>query len=339
MANGYARVSGRPGIVTTIPGPGFTYALTGLAEAWLDSVPLLHIVPGAREIEGREFALQAIDQRAMAGPIVKQLFRADSPCAIATAAVEGYRLAAAGEPGPVMRRSARRGFRHGSGRGHGPSRRHRLPRPRRTRSSPDIAAAISRAPRVLLYLGAGALGAAAEVRALADATGAAIATTTSGRGVVSEDEARVVVRDPGMQDLAALAGTGRARGPRGRRRLQVLAQRRGRFPAAAAAREARHDQRGGTVEELPGDAARHGGRGDASIAAILPRLAPRPAGGSGWDAAELAPGAHRRCASRRMPASSLVTKAQEHRRARSCAGCARPCRTMPSSSRTPAITR
>ena len=37
MANGYARASGRPGVLMTIPGPGFTYALTGLAEALLDS--------------------------------------------------------------------------------------------------------------------------------------------------------------------------------------------------------------------------------------------------------------------------------------------------------------
>jgi acetolactate synthase-1/2/3 large subunit len=45
MANGFARASGRPGVVVTIPGPGFTWALTGLAEAFLDSVPVVQIVP------------------------------------------------------------------------------------------------------------------------------------------------------------------------------------------------------------------------------------------------------------------------------------------------------
>ena len=44
MANGYARASGRPGVLVTIPGPGFTYALTGLAEAYLDSTPILHVL-------------------------------------------------------------------------------------------------------------------------------------------------------------------------------------------------------------------------------------------------------------------------------------------------------
>ena len=43
MANGYARASGRPGILTTIPGPGFTYALTGLAEA-LNTVKMRYTI-------------------------------------------------------------------------------------------------------------------------------------------------------------------------------------------------------------------------------------------------------------------------------------------------------
>ena len=122
-------------------------------------MPLLHIVPGAREIEGCEFALQSIDQRAMAGPIVKRLIRADSPCAIATAAVEGYRLAAAGEPGPVMVEAREEDF------GKEIAEARSIPPPSPTPAAPDaliaeFAAAISRAPRILLYLGAGALGAA-----------------------------------------------------------------------------------------------------------------------------------------------------------------------------------
>src|SRR4051794_18590082 len=40
-ADGYARVTGRPGVICTTAGPGATNALAGLAEAWADSVPLL----------------------------------------------------------------------------------------------------------------------------------------------------------------------------------------------------------------------------------------------------------------------------------------------------------
>src|SRR3954452_11616131 len=41
MADGYARVSGRPGVICTTAGPAATNALTGIAEAWADSIPLL----------------------------------------------------------------------------------------------------------------------------------------------------------------------------------------------------------------------------------------------------------------------------------------------------------
>jgi acetolactate synthase I/II/III large subunit len=285
MANGYARATGRPGIVTTIPGPGFTYALTGLAEAWLDSVPLLHVVPAARSIEGREFALQAIDQPAMAGPVVKRLLRAGSPGAIAAAAVEGYRLAAGGEPGPVMVEALEEDFGREVGIatpiGAAPA----------ATALPDvlvaeIATAISRAPRVLLYLGAGALDAAREVRALADAADAAIATTTSGRGVVSEDDPRVVVRDPGMQEIDALSNlVARAdlvvaigckfshNGAAGFR----LELPRGKLVTINAA---------GPSLNYPAKWHATADSGDA-IARILPRLEPR-APGDGWKPEELA---------------------------------------------------
>src|SRR5438477_7834839 len=41
MADGYARVTGRPGVILSTAGPGATNALTGIAEAWNDSMPLL----------------------------------------------------------------------------------------------------------------------------------------------------------------------------------------------------------------------------------------------------------------------------------------------------------
>jgi acetolactate synthase-1/2/3 large subunit len=285
MANGYARVSGRPGIVTTIPGPGFTYALTGLAEAFLDSVPMLHVVPAARVIDGREFALQSIDQRSMAGPVVKSLLQAASPCAIAAASVEAYRLAAAGEPGPVMVEASEEDF------GKEVTDSSPIPAPGVPPAAPDalvadIAAAVSRAPRILLYLGAGAMGAAREVRALADATGAAIATTTSGRGVLSEDEARVVVRDPGMQDHASLAALVE------RADLVVAVGCKFSHNGAAGFRLRMSREKlitintAGPSRNYP--ASLHA-TSDASrtVAAIRARLQPRRADG-GWDVAELA---------------------------------------------------
>ena len=280
-------------------------------------MPLLHIVPGAREIEGREFALQSIDQRAMAGPIVKRLIRADSPCAIATAAVEGYRLAAAGEPGPVMSKRAKRISARRSPR-PGPSLQRATPgrtgRAHRRIRSGDLAR--TQDPPLP---GRWCSRRSAEVRALADATGAAIATTTSGRGVISEDEACVVVRDPGMQDLAALAGLVE------RADLVVAVGCKFSHNGAAGFRLRLPREKlvtinaAGPSKNYPAMPACHGGRGNHD------RRHPASARAETGRQRRLGTcrasrtGARLRCASRRMPASSLVTKARERRRARSYA--------------------
>src|SRR6185503_1847894 len=83
MANGYYRASGRVPALVTIPGPGFAYALPGLAEARHDSVALLHIV-GQPPRGQRKFQFQALDQEGMTRGIVKGVFHADEADDIAT---------------------------------------------------------------------------------------------------------------------------------------------------------------------------------------------------------------------------------------------------------------
>ena len=77
MANGYYRATGRAAALATIPGPGFTYALTGLAEARLDSAALVYLVGMPATKPGRAFQLQSIDQETIAGPLVKRVFSFD----------------------------------------------------------------------------------------------------------------------------------------------------------------------------------------------------------------------------------------------------------------------
>ena len=82
MANGYARTCGHVGVVCAIPGPGFTWVLTAIAEARHDSVPLILLTGGP---EGaRPFSLQALDQATMIGPVVKDVLRITVPGEIAT---------------------------------------------------------------------------------------------------------------------------------------------------------------------------------------------------------------------------------------------------------------
>jgi acetolactate synthase-1/2/3 large subunit len=103
MAGGWARLTGIPGVLVTISGPGFTWALTGIAEARLDSVPLLHIAgsPPKDSVE-RSFRQQEIAQKAIATPLVKRVVDADSYEDPALAIFDALQTAGSGVPGPVL---------------------------------------------------------------------------------------------------------------------------------------------------------------------------------------------------------------------------------------------
>ena len=187
MANGYARASGRPGILTTIPGPGFTYALTGLAEARLDSAPVVYVVGAPATKPGRRYQLQALDQRAMLSAVVKRVIEVREASDIEREIREAYRLCREGEPGPVAVEVPPPLFAEEAS-------------PRSGTEPPPAPAPVDFEPirrrlqgsrRPLFYCGQGAADAGEALAELAAALGAPIVTTTSGRGVVPEDDPRV----------------------------------------------------------------------------------------------------------------------------------------------------
>lgn len=191
MANGYARATGRPGILCTIPGPGFTFALSGVAEAFLDSVPLVHLVGSPAKSPGRRFQLQAIDQAAMASPITKAVLSVDDATDVERVVGEAYALSLSGEPGPVLVQVSSQALSARSA----PAA--EAPRPIEA-SLPPLDRVVDRlraAKRPLLYVGHGGAGAGASLAALADALRAPVLTTTSGRGVLPETHPWVVPSD------------------------------------------------------------------------------------------------------------------------------------------------
>lgn len=191
MAIGHARASGRPGVLSTIGGPGFTYALTGLAEARLDSVPLVHItaLPTRREDDGP--GLQWISQHEIAEPLVKAIIDVPEPGATAEAVDEAFDVAMSGEPGPVLLQYAPATL---AGRARGGSRTADAP----DRAPPDVGEVVARllaARRPVLLCGLGASRAAADVTRLAESLRAPVLTTTSGRGIISERHPLSLVHD------------------------------------------------------------------------------------------------------------------------------------------------
>jgi len=102
MADGYARSTGRPGVLCVVPGPGLTNALSGIGEALLDSIPLVCIVGDvANGSRNRPFQVHSLNQAALLQPVTKHVFSAQSAAEIPQLVRQAFQLAAAGEPGPV----------------------------------------------------------------------------------------------------------------------------------------------------------------------------------------------------------------------------------------------
>jgi acetolactate synthase-1/2/3 large subunit len=186
-ANGYFRASGQTGVLTTIAGPGFTYALSGIAEARLDSAGILYIVVGRDDLPGRAFLAQRIDQATMVGPVAKRVYFVNSAEKLRSTVAEAFLHARSGEPGPVMVEVAARALKERATLGPLSSRRE--PCPPDAERVEEIVQRLLKAARVLLYVGQGTVPAAAELMELATLLQAPVVTTISARGVLPEDHA------------------------------------------------------------------------------------------------------------------------------------------------------
>ena len=195
-AAGFAAATGRPGVLTTIPGPGFAYALPALAEARLDSLPLVMVAVAPRE-GGIALPLQAFDQASVAAPLVKEVLSADAEGAAASVR-RALALAVAGEPGPVLVHVTEQALEARDADGVAAA------TPETTVDVADVAARLAAAERVVVHVGGGAAGCAADVVALVERVGAVAISTTSGRGVVPEDHPRSLAVDAPGAGASAL---------------------------------------------------------------------------------------------------------------------------------------
>jgi acetolactate synthase-1/2/3 large subunit len=102
MADGYARSTGKPGVLCVVPGPGVTNSLTGLGEALLDSSPVVAIVCDvARGEKYRPFQVHELPQVGLLQQVTKGVFAVQCVGDIPTAVRQAMALAVSGEPGPA----------------------------------------------------------------------------------------------------------------------------------------------------------------------------------------------------------------------------------------------
>lgn len=189
-AEGYARSTGKPGVVLVTSGPGATNAVTGIADAFLDSIPLVVItgqVPTA--LIGTD-AFQEADTVGITRHCTKHNYLVKDPADLAATIDEAFRIATTGRPGPVVVDIPK------DVQIAAPSQSRAAPSAASHRYSPQMAASadqivqaiamIAQAERPVFYTGGGVINSGPEasdlLRRLQDLTGAPVTSTLMGLG-------------------------------------------------------------------------------------------------------------------------------------------------------------
>ncbi len=201
-ADAYSRLKKFTGVCDATVGPGATNLVSPLAEAYCSSIPIIAIIsdiPRAWEHRRkRGNASQAIEQLEIFASISKWQVRITDPDALDEIVATAFRIATTGKPGPVVisvpvdigtgpcithERSA-------TFRGAAYPRFNPAPAPEEIKKASDV---LKHAEKPLLIIGGGAhiAGAYKEVENLLEQTGAALVTTISGKGIISETHPQV----------------------------------------------------------------------------------------------------------------------------------------------------
>ncbi|MDE1170578.1 MAG: biosynthetic-type acetolactate synthase large subunit [Verrucomicrobium sp.] len=191
MAGGYARATGKVGVCMATSGPGATNLLTGIADAYMDSVPLVAITGQVKRDMIGKGAFQETDVFGMTLPIVKHNYLVMDVHDIPRVVKEAFHIASTGRPGPVLIDMPKdvqqalcqpvfpdtltlRGF----------------PKPPQADklALQEILGLIEQAERPVLYVGGGIItsNAAADLKKFAEATHIPVTTTLMGIGAFPE---------------------------------------------------------------------------------------------------------------------------------------------------------
>ena len=209
-AAGYAQVTGRPGVCMATSGPGATNLVTPLADAYMDSVPVVAItgqVPSG--LIGTD-GFQEADIAGITLPVTKHNFLVTEAGDIARTVAEAFHVAATGRPGPVLVDIAKDALQAKTEfrwpvpfdlPGY-----HPVTRPH-SRQVREAARMMMAAQRPVLYVGGGVIkaGASEDLVALAELTGMPVVTTLMARGAFPSSHPQNLGM-PGMHGKVAAVG-------------------------------------------------------------------------------------------------------------------------------------
>ncbi len=193
-AEGYARSTGKPGVVLVTSGPGATNAITGIADAFLDSIPLVVItgqVP--TNLIGTD-AFQEADTIGLTRHCSKHNYLVKDPADLAATIEEAFEIASTGRPGPVVIDVPKNVQIATAEMPAGAADRKKRYNPRMVASADEIAEAvemIANAERPVLYTGGGVINsgpaASESLRQFQKLTGAPLTSTLMGLGAFPAD--------------------------------------------------------------------------------------------------------------------------------------------------------
>jgi acetolactate synthase-1/2/3 large subunit len=209
-AEGYAQATGRVGVCMATSGPGATNLVTPIADAYMDSVPIVAITGQVPSANIGTDAFQEADIRGITMPITKHNYLVTDPAQIPRAIAEAFHIAGTGRPGPVLVDIAKDTLQAMTtfdwpGQidlpGYRPVTR---PHAKQVR---EAARMIVESRRPVLYVGGGVLKAHAhdELRRLAELTGIPVTTTLMARGAFP-DSHPLHLGMPGMHGSVAAVG-------------------------------------------------------------------------------------------------------------------------------------
>ena len=193
-AEGYARATGKPGVVLVTSGPGATNAVTGIADAFMDSIPLVVITGQVPTGLIGSDAFQECDTVGITRHCTKHNYLVKDPDQLGEIVAEAFRIATEGRPGPVVidiPKDVQIGMAPWTGK---PLRERTRYKPQLEGAREDIAQAvqmIAAAQAPIFYTGGGVINSGPEatalLRELQALTGAAVTSTLMGLGAFPAD--------------------------------------------------------------------------------------------------------------------------------------------------------
>jgi len=193
MAEGYARATGKVGVVMATSGPGATNLVTGIADAYMDSVPMVAITGQVPTTAIGRGAFQETDVFGVTLPIVKHSYLVMHPGDIPRIVAEAFHIATSGRPGPVVI-DIPKDVQKATAQVTWPAIMdipgYRLPPAPEELALHEILGLIEKAERPMLYVGGGIItsGAEADLLKFARSTGIPVTTTLMGIGCFPETD-------------------------------------------------------------------------------------------------------------------------------------------------------